>query len=161
MKLLLRRLSQAVAVALLCLAFTIAASRTAVTQDATYVGSDTCGDCHDVEYEHYTQFSKKAHSGDSVRIMAGDLTKKELEECFACHMTGYGEPGGFVSFAETPELANAGCETCHGPGSMHVDEGGDPEYIKATLDIEDCTECHNSERVAAFDFKPMLFGGAH
>jgi hypothetical protein len=130
-------------------------------QDATYVGSEVCSDCHDEEFENYSQFSKKAHSGDSVRIMAGDLTKSELEECYACHTTGYGQPGGFVSLEETPEMANAGCETCHGPGSAHVDSMGDKEFIKYELDIEDCTHCHNSERVDAFDFKPMLFGGAH
>lgn len=132
-----------------------------VTQDAVYVGSEACADCHDVEYENYSKYSKKAHSGESVRIMAGDLTKSELEECFTCHTTGYGQPGGFVSFEETPTMANAGCETCHGPGSLHVESMGDKEYIKYQLVIEDCTHCHNSDRVAAFDFKPMLFGGAH
>jgi hypothetical protein len=29
------------------------------------------------------------------------------------------------------------------------------------LTMEDCTRCHNSERVEAFNFKPVLFGGAH
>ncbi len=152
---------QVVAFVAVSLIFVLATSKLASTQDAEYVGSEACGDCHDVEYENYLQFSKKAHSGDSVKIMSADLTSSELEECFVCHMTGYGEPGGFESFETTPDLANAGCETCHGPGSTHVDEYGDPDFIKGDLDVDDCTTCHNSERVAAFDFKPMLFGGAH
>lgn len=134
---------------------------TGETQSGQYVGSEECADCHDVEYENYKNYSKKAHAGRSVKLMSSDLTREELEECFECHVTGFGKPGGFVSFEETPELADAGCETCHGPGYDHVDSGGDPDLIKGTLSIEDCEGCHNPERVEAFDFKPLLFGGAH
>lgn len=136
-------------------------ARQATTETATYVGSAACADCHDEEYANYTKFSKKAHSGQSVQSMAKDLTSSELQECYTCHATGYGKPGGFVSFEKTPELANAGCEVCHGPGSMHVEEGGDTAYIKGKLEIKDCETCHNPDRVASFGFKPMLFGGAH
>lgn len=132
-----------------------------VAQTEEYVGSETCADCHDLEYENYKKYSKKAHSGESVKIMAGDLTKQELEECFECHVTGFGKTGGFVSFEETPNMAEAGCETCHGPGYDHVESGGDPDFIKGQLDIKDCEGCHNPERVEAFDFKPLIFGGAH
>lgn len=133
----------------------------AATQTATYVGSAMCGDCHDYEYGNFKKYAKKAHSADSVKIMAPDLTEEELQECFHCHATGYGKPGGFVSLEETPELADAGCEVCHGPGSLHVEYGGDPSYIKGDLDIADCEVCHSAERVATFDYKPLLFGGAH
>lgn len=126
-----------------------------------YVGSEACAECHDSEYRNFKQYSKKAHSGDSVKIMAGDLTSEELAECYACHVTGFGKPGGFVSFDETPKMADAGCEVCHGPGYEHVEAGGDPEFIKADIEVSDCETCHNPERVEAFDFKPLLFGGAH
>ncbi len=131
------------------------------TNSGQYVGSEACADCHDVEYDNYKKFSKKAHSGDSVKIMAGDLSREELEECFTCHMTGFGKPGGFVSFEETPEMADAGCETCHGPGYDHIENDGDTDLIKGKLTIADCEYCHNPERVDAFDLKPLLFGGAH
>jgi hypothetical protein len=42
-----------------------------------------------------------------------------------------------------------------------VDSGGDPDLIKRDLSLDDCTGCHNPERVEAFDFKPLLYGGAH
>jgi mono/diheme cytochrome c family protein len=126
-----------------------------------YVGSEACADCHESEYENYKKFSKKAKSGHSVKVMANDLTKAELEECFVCHATGFGKPGGFVSFEATPELADAGCEVCHGPGYDHVESGGDSELIQGKLQVSDCEHCHNPERVAAFDFKPLLYGGAH
>ncbi len=129
--------------------------------DARYVGSGACAPCHELEFKNYTAFAKKASSYHSIKIMASDLTPGELEECYACHTTGYGKPGGFVSFEKTPELANAGCEVCHGPGSAHVDSGGDASLINRDLSIKDCETCHNQERVGAFNFKPMLFGGAH
>ena len=131
------------------------------TNSGQYVGSEACAECHDQEFANYKKFSKKAHSGQSVKLMSGDLTKEELEDCFKCHMTGFGKPGGFVSFEATPGMADAGCETCHGPGFDHVEAGGDPELIKGKLDISDCEGCHNPERVDAFDFKPLIFGGAH
>ncbi|SKA83578.1 Cytochrome c554 and c-prime [Paucidesulfovibrio gracilis DSM 16080] len=136
-------------------------SARAYSESAVFVGSEVCADCHDSEYQNYSQFSKKAHSGESVRIMAKDLTPAELKECFQCHTTGYGQPGGFESFEKTPEMADAGCEVCHGPGSLHVEERGDPDLIKGDLDIKDCETCHNPDRVRSFGFKPMLFGGAH
>ncbi|MFW6324256.1 MAG: cytochrome c family protein, partial [Desulfovibrionales bacterium] len=110
---------------------------------------------------NFTKYAKKSHSDRSVKIMAPKLTPKELESCFGCHTTGYGEPGGFTSFEETPELAHAGCEVCHGPGSSHVDTGGDPTLIKAKLELSDCDSCHSSDRVNSFNFKPLLYGGAH
>lgn len=130
-------------------------------ESGRYVGSGACADCHEVEYENFKKYAKKAHSGESVQIMAGDLTDEEFKECLSCHVTGYGEPGGFVSFEETPELSDAGCEVCHGPGYEHVESGGDPYLIKGELEVSDCETCHNSERVEAFDYKPLLFGGAH
>ena len=143
------------------LVVSIAMAGTGQTQSGQYVGSEACGDCHDVEYDNYKKFSKKAKAGHSVELMSGDLTRQELEECFECHVTGFGKPGGFVSFEETPGLADAGCETCHGPGYDHIESDGDPELIKGKLTIADCEGCHNPERVDAFDFKPLLFGGAH
>jgi hypothetical protein len=130
-------------------------------EEKTYVGSKVCADCHPAEYENFSKYAKKSHSFESIRIMASDLTAEEVKECYVCHTTGYGEPTGFKSFEKTPDLAHAGCEVCHGPGSLHVDYGGDPSVIKRDLSIEDCETCHNEERVSAFNFKPLLYGGAH
>ena len=66
-----------------------------------------------------------------------------------------------MSFEKTPELADAGCEVCHGPGSAHVDSGGDTGLIRTKLAMSECERCHNAERVRSFNFKPMLFAGAH
>lgn len=129
-------------------------------EDKSYVGSESCQECHEDEYENYNAYSKKAHSYKSVTVMRKGLTDKEYQECLQCHATGYGQPGGFVSVEETPQLQNLGCESCHGPGSDHVDSG-DPEDIISDLTVADCERCHNAERVGNFKFKPLLFGGTH
>ena len=127
----------------------------------TYVGTAACKDCHEEQYENFTKFAKKSHSDRSVKVMASDLTEAELAECYGCHATGYGKPGGFVSYEKTPHLADAGCEVCHGPGSGHVESGGDTTLIKGKLTRTDCEACHNEDRVKSFNFKPLLYGGAH
>ncbi len=125
-----------------------------------YVGSTVCQDCHDQEYDRFVEHAKKARSYQSVAIMKGGLTKEEYLNCLECHTTGHGKPGGFVSVEETPHLKNAGCEVCHGPGSLHVNTN-DRADIRSELTLEDCQRCHNEERIRSFDFKPLLFGGAH
>lgn len=127
----------------------------------SYVGTAACKDCHEEEYGNFTKYAKKAHSDRSVKIMASDLTEEELAGCYGCHATGYGQPGGFVSYEKTPHLADAGCEVCHGPGYEHVESGGDADLIKGKLTMDDCVDCHNEDRVKAFNFKPLLYGGAH
>ena len=126
----------------------------------SYVGSEACRDCHETEYKNFNSFAKKARSFDSIRRMRSRLTVAEYRECFECHTTGYGRPGGFRSEGETPDLRNAGCEVCHGPGSRHVITT-DAKDIKGTLTLEECEVCHNQDRVEAFNFKPMIYGGGH
>ena len=129
-------------------------------EQKTYVGSQACRDCHETEYSNYTRHSKKSKSFQSIKKMEKKLTPEEYRSCFECHTTGYGQPGGFTSEQETPLLKDAGCEVCHGPGSDHVDSE-DPDDIIRTTTMEECMTCHNQSRVEAFDFKPLLFGGAH
>lgn len=125
-----------------------------------YLGSDACRPCHENEYRNFTTYAKKATSFRSIERVRKGLTEEEIKGCYACHTTGYGKPGGFVSLEKTPHLKNAGCEVCHGPGEFHV-KLQDPRHIKRRMKIEDCEVCHTSERVRAFRYKPMLHGGAH
>jgi hypothetical protein len=143
------------------LIFLLFALPEADSEVSTYVGSKVCRDCHEQEYINFSKYAKKAHSERSVKIMSHKLTKEELETCFSCHTTGFGKPGGFKSYTQTPDLAHAGCEVCHGPGSLHVDSGGDPSLIKGSLSLQDCETCHSQERIKSFNFKPLLYGGAH
>ena len=126
----------------------------------TYVGSQACRDCHEEEYQSYSAHAKKARSYASIARMRKGLTEAEFWGCFECHTTGHGRPGGFRSEEETPHLKDAGCEVCHGPGSLHV-ETLEARDINGQLTLDDCVGCHSAERVQAFGFTPLTHGGAH
>lgn len=126
----------------------------------SYVGSETCARCHEGEYERFTAHAKKHHSFDSVEKLRDGLTPQEIQQCYSCHTTGYGKPGGFVDPETTPAMKELGCESCHGPGSLHA-ETEDPQYILGDLTAADCRHCHNEERVRSFNFQPLIHSGAH
>jgi hypothetical protein len=125
-----------------------------------YVGSLACKECHPEEYANFMTYAKKSTSFQSIEKQMRHLTPEEIKQCYPCHTTGYGKPGGFVSPEETPHLKNAGCEVCHGPGAEHL-KTGDPLQIVKNLSKKDCEVCHISERVKAFKYKPLIHGGAH
>lgn len=133
---------------------------TCFAEEKTYIGSKACKDCHEQEYSNFVKYAKKADSFKSIKKMEKKLTPEEYQSCFECHTTGYGKKGGFISEEKTPALMDAGCEVCHGPGSRHADTE-DPDEIISDLSMENCNTCHNEDRIEAFDFKPLLFGGAH
>jgi len=78
--------------------------------DATYVGRIRCRDCHASIDDEYAQ----QDMGDNAE------TPMKGANCQACHVTGYGKPGGFDPANPDPKLDGIGCENCHGPGSKHV-----------------------------------------
>ena len=143
-----------------CLLISGAFYQATANEGAIYVGSEACGECHSDQYDSFMAHSKKSKSYSSIKRMAGKLTLEELKTCYSCHTTGYGRPGGFQSEQETPQLKDNGCEVCHGPGSLHV-ESEDPSDLVDSISIEACKTCHNAERVGAFNFKPLIYGGAH
>jgi hypothetical protein len=125
-----------------------------------YVGSEVCKNCHENEYVSFMKYAKKSKSFTSIERLRKGLTDNEIKECYSCHTTGYGKPGGFISPEKTPHLKNAGCEVCHGPGEFHI-KTKSARNIKRRLTLKDCEVCHTSERVQAFRYKPLIHGGAH
>jgi len=155
----------------------------------SYMGTKNCRKCHLKEWKSWadTTMAKafeqlKPGAAAEAKTKAGldparDYTKDAT--CLACHTTGYGQPGGFVSLAETPDLAGVGCEMCHGPGGTYTKPEHmslkNKSYKKAdvvavglvdTVGAEQCTVCHNAESpfVAegfVFDFEANREKGAH
>lgn len=149
---------------LICLIFLILLCTSVVqAQDSSpkgYVGSGACLQCHQAEYAQFTKYARKSNSFQSVLKMKKGLTPYEITQCYTCHTTGYGKPGGFVSPEKTPKLKDAGCEVCHGPGRQHT-ETQNPNHIIRKVTIEVCQECHIEDRIRAFRYRPILRAGAH
>lgn len=76
--------------------------------------------------------------------------------CLSCHEVS----GGFMS---SPH-GEAECEACHGPGSLHMDAGGDDTLsltnVAPRLLTERCLSCHNSMPKSVGDF-PLSPHGRH
>ncbi len=129
-------------------------------EENKYVGVDACEDCHYEIVEIYKETSSKAHSDASVLVMREKLTTAEFQNCLSCHTTGYGEKSGFVSFEQTPHLANVGCESCHGMGYLHTMDGS-TESIMRTPSIELCSTCHDDSKIERIHYDGRIHAGGH
>lgn len=151
----------ALALATLFMTPPAALAQTGSAADApSYVGTNACASCHAPIHERFTRQSKKARTRILVEKLQPKLSPEEQSTCFKCHATGYGQKGGFVSYAQTPELGDIGCEACHGPGSKHI-ENGDPAYINKNVPVDHCYSCHTPEQNRRKNFTPLPHGGAH
>jgi hypothetical protein len=68
--------------------------------------------------------------------------------CLACHTVGFGNAAGYRREFGAAKLTDVGCESCHGPGSLHVkqQEGDTSISFKfRPLDAGDCKRCHYGE----------------
>ncbi|UCE72390.1 MAG: cytochrome c family protein, partial [Nitrospiraceae bacterium] len=109
---------------LLTVLFIITVSSLAGTAEgADYVGVKKCKACHIKQYKSW-QKTTMAESFENLKqgVKVEEKKKAGLEDkdytadasCLKCHTTGYGQPGGFTSIADTPNLAGVQCESCHG-----------------------------------------------
>jgi hypothetical protein len=88
--------------------------------NATYVGSDKCKKCHEHAYDVWSK-SKHAHAFQTLVDAKRPSLRQFDGECVVCHVTGFEYTSGYRNDIATPNLKNVGCESCHGPGSEHVD----------------------------------------
>ena len=115
---------------------------------AAYVGSEACGACHERDLAIWRR-TRHAHAYRTLRRLR---EHKEYDpECVDCHVVGLGYATGFASVAQTPQLANVGCEACHGAGLQHVEHPTRP-YDKSSANF--CRDrCHNSDHSTDFKFE--------
>jgi hypothetical protein len=94
----------------------------------TYVGSEVCKKCHDAAYDVWKK-TPHHHAYDTLVTKAKHPSLRQFDaECIVCHTVGFGYQGGFVDAEKTPHLENVGCESCHGPASLHVKNPNDKEW---------------------------------
>ena len=122
----------------------------------SYVGTAQCSACHPAAAKAW-QASKHAHAWQTLVDAEADPKRygwpvTKYPDCVACHVVGYGEKTGFKTFEDTPNLADVGCERCHGPGSGHLLSGGTKKLgiIGGVLKSELCAQCHDFEQSPDF-----------
>jgi hypothetical protein len=147
---------------------------------ATYVGSEKCGECHTKAYAKWKDETLHANAFESLKHAREgapeyNITRIYDAECLACHVTGwdpqnvYRYSSGFINeeFAEgeaqqtmSKLLKGVGCESCHGPGSKHIELIEEkPEEAKKLVRVtleqarkDVCFTCHDNDNSPHFDF---------
>ncbi len=127
---------------------------------ATYAGTDKCVACHQSAGAVWAG-SAHAHAFATLVGVKADADPK----CIACHTVGFGDPSGYRRDLGAGALVNVGCESCHGPGSLHVRQMQGDKMVNFTfrpLDSGDCQKCHQGEFSRPFDwdqFWPIIKHG--
>lgn len=120
---------------------------------AGYVGNAACEDCHDDAAQFW---AKTRHNGAWKTLV--DRGQQFDFDCIGCHVTGWNEKGG-SNLAHNDNLRDVGCETCHGPGSIHVQKNGEekPLAIRLAPPQNLCLEsCHTKEHSDTFQWEAYM-----
>jgi hypothetical protein len=174
---------------LVVLGVAVLLSTSTIAGDHAYVGAKKCKTCHLKEWKSWSTTTMaqtfevlKPGERSEEKVAAGLDPDKDYTtdpSCLKCHTTGFGEDGGFVDIATTPDLAGVGCEMCHGAGKDYIATGAmtlkNKEYkladllplgLVAKVSEAQCVGCHNSESPFVgddfvFDFEANKDLGTH
>jgi Cytochrome c554 and c-prime len=108
----------------------------------TYASTEACAFCHKPELaqwqttDHARAFGTLQESGHGLE-----------PACLGCHMTGFLLPGG-MQFIDTAveQMANVGCECCHGPSAAHVASVNKTKGTRRNVDGSVCLGCHTPDQ---------------
>lgn len=117
---------------------------------AAFVGSGACAGCHVAPTKSW-QASRHAIAYQTLEA-AG---KNNHLDCVGCHVTGWYQPGGVCRIDQTEGRAAVGCESCHGPGSLHI-AAQSKGTINRTVSAATCMGCHDHENAPHFNFDTYL-----
>ncbi|HEX3697748.1 MAG TPA: multiheme c-type cytochrome [Polyangia bacterium] len=119
---------------------------------AFYVGMNKCVTCH----KSAAAFWKTTVHAEAWQTLVA-AGKQADYKCVACHVTGYGQVGG-TSLGHSKGLSDVQCETCHGPGSIHVAEKGleEPSSVHRDTPETTCLGCHNEHHSDTFQYAAYL-----
>ena len=142
------------------------------TSARTYL-SEKDGWLYEVPVTWYTQ-QKRWDFSPGYRIANKRFDRKIGDRCMACH-NSYATPITQTNGAYSEVPQGIGCERCHGPGSIHVDErlksqgsaeGVDltivnPAHLSLDANLDVCQQCHLNASVSllrtgktAYNFRP-------
>jgi hypothetical protein len=110
---------------------------------ASYAGTRRCVECHKSSGLNWAQ-SGHARAFATLLGRQADADPK----CIGCHTIGFGAFSGYQRAFGKEKLVDVGCESCHGPGSLHVRQREGDASISFTyrpLGPGDCQKCHHGE----------------
>ena len=114
---------------------------------ASYVGAAQCASCHQKAFEWW-----RGHAHGHAYATLQEAHKEFNLSCVGCHVTGYNQPGG-AAVVRNEGLTDVGCESCHGPGSLHVeDPDSTPVSVQRVVPENVCVVCHSPEHSDKFDY---------
>lgn len=130
---------------------------------ATYVGVQTCKNCHMPAYEVWqkavvTGIGKDEEGKEFKRTVGHskawatlvDAGKDSDRSCIGCHSIGFMKPGGYCKASDVDFRKDVQCESCHGAGSLHA-QSGDKKLIARQVSEETCRGCHHVPHIPSFD----------
>lgn len=139
---------------------------------ATFVGAETCRACHADAYDFWRGQSRRLPGKDaSGRVVERVLShaaawetlvregKDKDRSCVGCHSVGFNQPGGYCRTSEVAPFRGVQCESCHGPGSLHVAGGGDVARLQRGVPETTCRGCHQVPHIpttASFRYDEAL-----
>jgi hypothetical protein len=116
-----------------------------------FVGDEACRDCHS---EAFPIWEKSKHH-DALATLEKKGKALHLD-CVGCHVTGWQQPSGVCRIDKLAGHGQVGCESCHGPGSSHVEDPDSAGNIRNRKDAKICVGCHDPENSPSFDYGKYL-----
>ena len=109
-----------------------------------YASEQACLTCHPSKHETWNK-SRHSHAYETLNR----VNKAFDPECLRCHVTGWGQDGGFISEVDTPKLKNVQCEVCHKPRLDHIKN---PQRNLEVDAKKACKNCHVKNHSPNFSF---------
>ena len=120
---------------------------------AGYAGTEQCLACHPGAA---AVWKSSAHAGAFATLTGRNADADP--KCIGCHTVGFGAASGYRREFGAARLADVGCESCHGPGSLHIRQRQGDSSVNFTfrpLAAGDCIRCHYGEFSRPFVWDQM------
>lgn len=148
----------------------------AAAKAAEYVGANKCKMCHIKQHKAWAETphakawvalknatpEKTAEMAAAFKVeIKGSATA--TDGCVSCHVTGFQLAGGYPQADTTKVVTNVTCESCHGPGSLHVSApmAKKKEFINKAVTANMCKQCHTPAASPDFVFAEYVKRGVH
>ncbi|MFT3838508.1 MAG: multiheme c-type cytochrome [Myxococcaceae bacterium] len=115
-----------------------------------FTGDESCRDCHEGAFpiweksKHHEALATLEKKGKALHL-----------DCVGCHVTGWQQPSGVCRIDKLEGHGQVGCESCHGPGSNHVEDPRKSNILNVKSP-KVCVGCHDHENSPSFDFEKYL-----